>query len=176
MLRKVLFCSRSTNQSICSVFSGGRVLGSRKNTNNLNAAFVDLYVYMVITYRKSKDQPGKVANPVRGQLTGKMNISLSPFAPENLISRNGFGIPVPRQPSHLHTQAGSGAYLRDSSRFPRRRLFIYLNRNTPSGQSRVYRATQLHTDGVHCRESTCTGPVNLVSGTRASDHTLTPLL
>ena len=39
-------------------------------------------------------------------------------------------------------------------------LFIY-NRHTPSGQSRVYRVTQLRTDGVHCRESAGTGPVNL---------------
>ena len=28
------------------------------------------------------------------------------------------------------------------------RLFMY-NRHTPSGQSRVYRVTQLHTDGIH---------------------------
>ena len=48
-------------------------------------------------------------------LTGKMDISMSAFAPENLVSRDGFGSPVPRQPTHLHTQAGSGAYLRDSS-------------------------------------------------------------
>ena len=39
-------------------------------------------------------------------------------------------------------------------------LFI-LNHHTPSGQSRVYRVTQLRTDGVHCRESFGTGPVNL---------------
>ena len=39
--------------------------------------------------------------------TEKMNISLSPFAPENLVSRDGFGSPVPRQPAHLHTQAES---------------------------------------------------------------------
>ena len=58
--------------------------------------------------------------------TGKMNISLSASAPENLVSRDGFGSPVPRQPAHLHTQAESGAYLRDSSRVPRRRPFIYL--------------------------------------------------
>ena len=32
---------------------------------------------------------------------------------------------------------------------------------TPSGHSRVYRVTQLRTDGVHCRESAGTGPVNL---------------
>ena len=48
------------------------------------------------------------------------------FAPENLVSRDGFGSPVPRQPTHLHTQAKSGTYLRDYSRFPRRRSFIYL--------------------------------------------------
>ena len=47
--------------------------------------------------------------------------TLSVFAPENLVSRNGFGSPVPRQPAHLHTQAKSGAYLRGSSRVPRRR-------------------------------------------------------
>ena len=53
-----------------------------------------------------------------------MDISLSPFAPENLVSRDGFGSPVPRQPAHLHTQAESGDHLWDSSRFLRRRLFI----------------------------------------------------
>ena len=50
-----------------------------------------------------------------------MNISLSPFTPKSLVLRDGFGSPVPRQPAHLHTQAESGAYLRDSSQFPRRR-------------------------------------------------------
>ena len=58
--------------------------------------------------------------------TGNMNNSLSAFVPENLFSRDGFGSPVPRQPAHLHTQAESGAYLRDSSRVPRRRPFIHL--------------------------------------------------
>ena len=93
--------------------------------------------------------------------TEKINISLSPFAPENLVLRDGFSSPVPRQPAHLHSQAVSGAYLRDSSRFPRRSPCIYLNRHTPSGQSRVYGVTQLRTDGVHCRKSTGTRPVNL---------------
>ena len=59
--------------------------------------------------------------------TGKMNISLSAlFAPENLVSRDGFGSPVPRQLAHLHTKAEPGAYLRDSSRVPWRRPFLYL--------------------------------------------------
>ena len=86
---------------------------------------------------------------------------LSRSVPEILISRDGFGSPVPRQTAHLHTQAEYGAYLRDSSRVPRWRPFIYFNDHTPSGQSRVYRVTQLRTDGVHCRESASSGPVNL---------------
>ena len=53
-----------------------------------------------------------------------MNIPLSPCVPENLVSRDGFSRPVPRQPAHLYTQAESGAYLRDSSRVPRRRPFM----------------------------------------------------
>ena len=93
--------------------------------------------------------------------TGKINTSLSPFAPKKMVSRDGFGSSVPRQPAHLHIQAEYGAYLRDSSRAPRRCPFIYSNGHTPSGQSRVYRVTQLRTDGVHCRGSAGTGPVNL---------------
>ena len=42
----------------------------------------------------------KVANPARGQLNREIDISLSPFAPENLVSRDGFSRPVPRQPAH----------------------------------------------------------------------------
>ena len=30
--------------------------------------YVCMYVCMVITYSKGKDQPGKVANPTRGQV------------------------------------------------------------------------------------------------------------
>ena len=70
------------------------------------------------------DQPGKFANPARGQLNRENNIPLSPCVPENLVSRDGFSCPVPRQPAHLHTQAKSGAYLRDSSRVSRRGLFV----------------------------------------------------
>ena len=70
------------------------------------------------------DQPDKVANPARGQLNRENNIPLSPCVPENLVSRDGFSRPVPRQPAHPHTQAESGAYLRDSSRVPRRRPFM----------------------------------------------------
>ena len=39
-----------------------------------------------------------------------------------------------------------------------------VNRHTPSVQFRVYRVTQLRTDGVHCRESAGTGQVVLLYG------------
>ena len=97
------------------------------------------------------DQPGKVANPARGQLNRENNIPLSACVPENLVSRDGFSRPVPRQPAHLHPQAESGAYLRYSSRVPRRRPFM--KPPYAIGSVRVYRVTQLRTDGVHCRQS-----------------------
>ena len=70
------------------------------------------------------DQSSKVANPARGQLNRENNIPLSPHVTENLASRDGFSLPVPRQPAHFHTRAESGAHLRDSSRVPRRRPFM----------------------------------------------------
>ena len=80
------------------------------------------------TYSKSIDQPGKVASPVtaHGQLNRKNNISLSAFVPENLVSRDGFGSPVPRQPAHLYTHAESSAYLRNSPPEFRGGVLIYL--------------------------------------------------
>ena len=107
------------------------------------------------------DQPGKkVANPARGQLNRENDIPLFPCVPENLVSRDRFSRPVPRQPAHLHTQAESGAYLRDSSRVPRQRPFM---KPPYAIGSRVYRVTQLRTDGVNCRESAGTAPVNLTA-------------
>ena len=115
---------------------------------------------MVITYTVARARINRVKFPILLVVssTGKMNISLSPFAPENLVSRDGFGSPVPRHPALLNTQAEYGAYLRDSSRVPRRHPNTASH--TPSGQFRVYRVTQLRTDGVHCREFAGTGPVN----------------
>ena len=122
-----------------------------------------MYACMVITYNSmSRDQPGRGANPARGQLNRENEYSLSPFAPENLVSRDGFGSPVPRLPAHLHIQAEYDAYVRDPFRFPRRRSFIYLNSHTPSTQSRVYRVAQLRIDGGrHWQESADRGPVDL---------------
>ncbi|CAM9637140.1 unnamed protein product [Ascophyllum nodosum] len=68
----------------------------------------------------------------------KMNISLSAFALESLVSRDGFGSPVPRQPADLYTQAESGAYLRDFSRFPRRQQSIQTpDRGSPASLAQV---------------------------------------
>ena len=107
------------------------------------------------------DQPGKkVANPARGQLSRENSIPLFPCVPQNLVSRDGFSRPVPRQPAHLHPQAESGAYLRDSSRVSRRRPFMkppYAIGSVPS----LWGHAIAYTDGVHCRESAGTGPVNL---------------
>ena len=40
--------------------------------------FLTLYIGMVITYGKSMDQPGKVANPARGQLNRENEYSPIP--------------------------------------------------------------------------------------------------
>ena len=64
-----------------------------------------------------------------------MNISLSAFVPESLVSRDGFGSPVPRQPAHLHTQVKSGAYLRDSSQVPRWRMYGHTYSKSSMDQS-----------------------------------------
>ena len=77
------------------------------------------------TYSKSMDRPGKVDNPARGQLNRENEYFSVRVAPENLVSRDGFGSPVPRKPAYLHTQAEFGAYLRDFYRVPRRRPFNY---------------------------------------------------
>ena len=90
-----------------------------------------------------------------------MNIPLSPFASDSLVSRDGFSRSVPYQPAHfpLSSEAEYGSYSRGSSRFQRRRPFIDLNCHTPLGQCRVYRVTQMRTNGVHSRESAGTGPL-----------------
>ena len=91
---------------------------------------------------------------------GKMDISLSAFAPENLGSRDGFGSPVP--PACSSPYSGwiwclLTGFLSSSAAAS---IYLFKNRHTPSGQSRVYRVTQLRTGRVHCRESALTGPVN----------------
>ena len=62
-------------------------------------------------------------------------------------------------PLIVHSQVESGAYPRGSPAFFPDGL-IYLYRRPLSGHSRVYQATQLRTDGVHCRETAATGPAS----------------
>ena len=114
---------------------------------------------MVVTYSRVWIDRVRLTILLVVSWTRKMNISLSPLAPESLIFRE-MGLAVPSRASLLilYSQAEYGAYSRDSSRFPRRRpLTIGLNRHTPSSN----RLAQLRTDGVDCRESAGTGPVNL---------------
>ena len=58
-------------------------------------------------------------------------------------------------------------------------VYIYIYHHTPSGQSRLYRVTQLRTDGVHCRESVvskhnhcCTAAVHIVDPSFPPDLSL----
>ena len=80
------------------------------------------YLCMVITY--SRVWINRVRLPILLVVswTGKI-IFPCPRACLRIWSREtGSAVgPVPRQPAHLHTQAESGAYLRESSRVPRRR-------------------------------------------------------
>ena len=91
-----------------------------------------------------------------------MNISLFLFVPENVIPRDGFGsflagVSLRMEMSRLNLVITYGIP-------PEFRggvhSFVY-NSHTPSVQSRVYRVTHLRTDGVHCRVSAVTGPVDL---------------
>ena len=50
--------------------------------------------------QQSMDNPGKNVNPARSQLNGEIIISLSPFAPEDLASRDGFGRPLLGRSAH----------------------------------------------------------------------------
>ena len=117
------------------------------------------------TYSKSMDQLDEVTSltsPARGQLNRENEYILSAFAPENLVSRDGLGA-VPSRVSLLISILRLNLVLTYGIPPEFRggvHLFI-LNRHTPSSQTRVYRVTQLRTDGVHCRDSAGTGPVNL---------------
>ena len=89
-------------------------------------------MYCMVTHRAkvSMDQPGKVVNPVRGQLNRKNEYFPVVRVRSCLrIWSRETGSAVPSCVSlltYILGQAESGAYLRDSSRVPRRRPFIYL--------------------------------------------------
>ena len=111
---------------------------------------------------KSMDQPSKVANPARGQLNREKIIFPSPRSRLRIWPCETSSA-VPSRVSLLISILRLNLVLAHGIP-PKFRgvvhIFIY-NRHTPSGQSRIYRVTQLRTDGVHCQESAGTGPVNL---------------
>ena len=75
-------------------------------------------------YSNSIDQPGKVANPAGGQLNREM-IFPCPRSRLRIWSREtGSAVPPRASLLILHTQAESGASLRDSFRVPLRRPFV----------------------------------------------------
>ena len=109
-----------------------------------------MYVCVVITYGKSMDQPGKVANPARGQLI-RENLIFSYPRSCLIIWFREMGSAVASRVSLLT------AILRLNMVLPNWippefrggvHLFI-LNRHMPPGQCQVYR---VRTDGVHSRE------------------------
>ena len=95
--------------------------------------------------------------------TGKMNIiSLFAFALENLVSRDGFGSPVPRQPAHhLHTQAESGAYLLRDIPAPRRRPYLFKTAIRHRVSPEFIGSRNYLPMAFTYREYADTGPVNL---------------
>ena len=103
-----------------------------------------------------------------------MNISLSPLTPENLVLRDGFDRPVPRQSAHfpqrlnLVLSHGISPDFRDGVQ-----LFVYTAiRHWVNPEFIGW--TLLRTHGVYCRESADTGPVVLkvvrVTGAAFSGH------
>ena len=108
------------------------------------------------------DQPGKVANPARGQLNREKYFFPCPRSRLRIWSRET-GSAVPSRDNLLISMIRPNLVLTYGIPPGFRggvNLFIN-NRHTPSGQSRVYRVTQFRTDGIHCRESAGTGPGNL---------------
>ena len=115
--------------------NSGRAENRRVDDTSSLPKFMHVYMYVWVTH-VARVWMNRIRLPILLVVswTGKNNISLSASAPENLVSRDGSGSLVPRQPAHLHTHAESGAYLlRDSSRVPRRRPFIYLKPPYPIG-------------------------------------------
>ena len=99
----------------------------------------------------------KVANPVVVSWTGKINIIVPVRAWKfGLARRVRQSRPAPACsfPYSGWIWCLLAGFLRSSAAAS----CFFLNHHTPSGQSRVYRVTQLRADGVHCRESAGIGP------------------
>ena len=109
-----------------------------------------MYICIVITYSRVQINR-KVANPVHDQLNREK--FPCPRSRRKIWFRET-GLTVPSRVSLLilYTNAESGAYLIKRFFPMSAAVSICIYPHTPSGQSRLYRVTQLRTDGVHCRE------------------------
>ena len=118
---------------------------------------------MVITYSRVWINRVRLLILLVVSWTRKNNIPLSPYAPENLVSRDGFSCPVPCQPVHSPYLLRLNLVLTHGVPPDFRggvHLFIYAairHRVSPE----FIGVTQLRTDGIHCQESAGTGPVVL---------------
>ena len=72
-----------------------------RTTTSSQHIYLCKYLYVCMygqNFQQSMNQPVMVANPARGQLSRKIIFSLSPYAPDNSVSRDRFGRSVLRQP------------------------------------------------------------------------------
>ena len=89
--------------------------------------------------------------PDHGQLNGDFV-----FSPENVVSRDSLSRPIPRRPAQSPNIGWLNLVLTHGI-FPAFREGGIVYRQPPSGQFRVYRVTQLHTDGVHAESPPAQG-------------------
>ena len=95
-------------------------------------------------------------------LTGKMKIPfLSAFAPENVVSRDGFGSPVPRQPAYLLLRLNLMLTYGITPEFRGGVHLFLLKPPYAIGSVPSLSGHAIGTNDVHSRESAGTGPVNL---------------
>ena len=136
-------------------------------------------VWPHIDYSNIIDQPGKVGDPARGQLNRENTYFPVP------VRAWKFGIAW-RVRQFRSASACSSPYwgsiwclLTNTGFLPSfavvASICIFKTRHMPSGQSRVYRVTQLRTDGVHCRESAGTRPVNIINQNAPRPSELPPV-
>ena len=112
--------------------------------NSMSTYTYGMYISSSLMYdhnlQQSMDQPDKVANPAGGQLNREENdFSLSPFAPKNLVSRDGFSRPIPRKPAYSPHRLNLLIVLLTHAIPPTFRggVHLFIPPNTLSGQSRV---------------------------------------
>ena len=134
-----------------------------------------MYGHSPHTYRNSTDQPGKVASLARGQLNRKNGLFPVRIRSCLRIWSRETGSAVPSRVSLLisiHTQAESGAYLRDSSRVPRWPCVLLIGICTSSSLSRLQKLIELYCSKEIATETASTVPSPLVLHTEADRQLL----